>query len=157
MVDRKISGAVRSFSRSASRTATSTRLVPRSFSIPQTRYSSTMDMPPRGSSQTIQGRSPRSSAARSMPRWKATATRPTMVPIRQEYSVHFRKVSPSQMCPRARSDRRSISAIPSFPGPASPAKGYIGVYHIRRELAPPKIDFLMKKDTASCYVLRFVL
>ena len=37
MVARKTSGAVRSFSGSASRTATSTRLVPPSFSMPQMR------------------------------------------------------------------------------------------------------------------------
>ena len=37
MVDRKIRGAVRSFMGSASRTATSTKLVPRSFSILQMR------------------------------------------------------------------------------------------------------------------------
>lgn len=99
MVDRKMSGAVRSFSGSASRTATSTRLVPWSFSIWHTRYSSTIATPPTGASQTTQGCSPRSSVAQSMPKWNAAATAPANSPIPQAYSSHFKKIPSSRIWP----------------------------------------------------------
>ena len=114
MVDRKISGAVRSFSGSASRTAASTRLVPWSFSIRHTRYSSTMAIPPTGSSHRIQGSRTRSSAAQSIPRWKAAATPPTSSPIPAEYSSHLRNRIP---CFVQRPSRLSVCFIFLSPFP----------------------------------------
>ena len=131
MVDRKMRGAVRSFRRSASRTATSTRLVPRSFSMPHTRYSSTMAGPARGSSQMIPGCSPRSSVASSMPKWKATATRPTITPIRQEYSSHLTKRAALVRLALAGLDSCGIKSPSSLPEPASSApKGFRSIESI---------------------------
>ena len=110
MVDRKINGAVRSFSGSASRTAASTRLVPWSFSIRHTRYSSTMAIP----SHRIQGSRARSSAAQSIPRWKAAATPPTSSPIPAEYSSHLRNSIP---CFIHRPIRLSVCSIFLSPFP----------------------------------------
>ena len=61
-------------------------------------------MPPRGRNQMIQGQRARSSVAMSMPRWKATATSPAMIPMFPAYSTHFKKDIMSQMWPRTRGE-----------------------------------------------------